>query len=271
MTHSEVRAIFKSYMKVKSGDKAHAVLSASGSERWLGCPGSVRLSEGISGVDTEWSIAGNQTHTLLQFILEQGTLLLDHPEAKAFKKFINYSLEQLTTVMVVVIYVQAERRRMFRETGIRPHLLIEQKVKLEGVGFGTADIILYQPFGLLHIIDFKNGRSVVEPENNTQGLYYACAVADLYGWDFSECWITIGQPNAHHKKGPIRTWKTTPKRLEEARAVFLIGAARTKSPTAKLVMDTKWCYFCPANNKVQPKCPVQKNKKTQKLVERFRR
>lgn len=267
-TTKALRKLFKRYMHVKDPDKAHAVLSASGSERWLGCPGSIRMSEGIKGVDTEWSIAGTHAHTLLQFILENfhtHQMMLKSEGANEFKKFIAYSPEQYASVMVAVNYVRSEMARMEKANRVKPTLLIEQKVELRGVGFGTADIILFQPFGVLHVIDYKNGQSAVSAIENTQGLYYAHAAADEYGWDFREVWITIIQPNASHKEGPVRTWKTTIPRLEEAGKRFRIGAIKTRKRDAPLVMDAKWCWFCPA----RPKCPKQMEIKTKNIMDRF--
>lgn len=269
LTHKALLALFKSYMKVKDPKSAHAKLSASGSERWLGCPGSVRMSEGIPGVDNEHSIAGTHAHTLLQFILDnpQWRYMLSQPAAKAFKNFIGYTPAQLNAVMVAVNFVKSEQARMFGETGVKPILHVEKKVELKGVGFGTSDIILYQPFGVLHVMDYKNGQSAVECEENKQGLYYSVAAADLYGWDFREVWITIIQPNAKHKHGPIRTWKTTPQRLEEAQRRFIQGAKATLKPDAPLVTDAKWCWFCPA----RPKCPEQMKIKSKNIMDRFQK
>lgn len=256
-------------MRVRDPSKAHAVLSASGSERWLGCPGSVKASHGIVTVDTEWSVKGTHAHTLMQFILEnlKWAWLLAQPEAKKFRDFIEYSAEQHAAVMVAVNYVRAEQARMKQETGHAPILHVEKKVELKGVGFGTADVILYHPFGVLHVMDFKNGRSPVECAENTQGLYYAYAAADLYGWDFSEVWITIIQPNATHKAGPIRTWKTTPHRLVKAGIRFRDGAKLTRKPNAPLVMNAKWCWFCPARET----CPEHMKTKERNIMDRFKR
>lgn len=263
-----LKPLFQRYMKQKDPAKAHAVLSASGAERWMNCPASIRLSKGIIDKENEWSVRGTHTHTLMQFILEnEGALsLLNHPSAKAFKEFIGYSEEQLQSAGVAVSYVSAEQMRMVDQYGQWPTLLVEEKVKLEGVGFGTADVILYQPFGVLHVIDYKNGVSVVEPEENYQGLYYAHAAADRFGWDFSEVWITIVQPNAVHKRGPIRTWKTTPKRLEKMGNQFLKGAARTQDENAPLAVG-KWCWFCPA----RPICPKQMKIKNVNIMNRFKK
>lgn len=264
-----MKKLFEKYMRVKDPNKAHAVLSASGSERWMGCPGSIRMSDGIVSIDTDYGIAGTNTHTLIQFILENRDweTLLNHKDAKKFREHIDYNEEKLHSAMVAVSYVKSEMWKMKNFYGKAPQLLVEKKVELSGVGFGTADIILYQPFGVLHVMDYKNGRAVVEAEENMQGLYYAHATADLYGWDFSELWITIIQPNASHKRGPIRTWKTTPDRLEKAGLQFLMGVARTKMKNAPLVSNSKWCWFCPA----RAKCPEQMKIKAKNIMGRFER
>ncbi len=141
----DLKKLFAAYIKKKETDTTpqHAVLSASGSERWLSCPGSVRLSRGIKTVDNEWSIAGTHAHTLLQFILENPhyETLLKKPQAREFKEFIGYSDEQLRSVEVASDFVAQEYSRMDKEVGRPPTLLVEQKVELKGVGFGTADII----------------------------------------------------------------------------------------------------------------------------------
>jgi hypothetical protein len=193
--------------------------------------------------------------------------LIARPDAKAFKDFIEYDDAMLVSAMVGVKYVWAERERMLKRNGVEPIMHIEKKLELERVGFGTSDVILYQPFGVLHVMDFKNGVGVVEPEENYQGLYYAVAAADLHAWDFRECWITIIQPNAPHKAGPIRTWKTTPARLEQAQREFRIKARATQKPDAPLVMNAKWCWFCPARQT----CPEQRKASHKKIAGRFER
>lgn len=265
----KLKKLFARYMRVSDPGKAHAVLSASGSERWLGCPGSVKLSEGIPTQDNESSIRGTNTHTLLQFILENRDwqYLLHRPEAKDFLSFIDFDQDMLKSALVCAKFVWREMERMKKLYGVYPQLHVEKKVELKGVGFGTSDVILYHPFGLLHVIDFKNGKYKVEPEDNTQALYYGVASADEFGWDFSEIHITIVQPNAPHKRGPVRTWKTNYKRLEQAQRVFIKGAEATKKKNAPLVINAKWCWFCPA----RVKCPNQLGEKEKKIVQKFQR
>lgn len=253
--------LFSKYtLKKLSSD--HAKLSASGSERWLGCPGSIRMSEGITSVDSDASVRGTNTHTLLQFILEnpKWQILLGTLEGEEFLRLIDYDSAMLSNALFAAKYVWKEMSKLSHIS-----LLTEKKLELEGVGFGTSDIILHQRYGVLHVMDYKNGVKAVEPKGNTQGLYYMYAAADLVGWEFSQLKITIIQPNAPHKLGQIRTWEVSEKELHRAGLILKRGAIATRKPNAPLVKNDSWCWFCPARQK----CPLQMSTKEQKLYARF--
>jgi hypothetical protein len=262
-----LRALFARYMKVKDPDKAHAILSASGSERWIGCPGSIRLSEGIPSVDSPAGIRGTNTHTLLQVILENEDWekMLRSPQADKFLAHIEHDAAMLSNALFAAEYVWKEMRLMKKRYGKKPQLFTEVKLELKGVGFGTSDIILHHPFAELHVMDYKNGTKTVEPEGNTQGLYYGVAAADRFNWEFSKPKITIIQPNSPHKKGHVRTWETTEQRLERAGRMLREGAKATKRKDAPLVKNDSWCWFCPARSK----CPEHADARTDRARKLF--
>lgn len=264
---SDLKKLFSQYTKKPDKNKAHAVLSASGAERWLGCPGSIRESEGIPSVENDASIRGTNTHTLLQFILENENWshLLNTVEGVRFRMAIGYDGQMLKNAVYAAKHVFKVKAQMEQRYGCDVKLLTEQKVELESVGFGTSDVILHHPYGVLHVMDYKNGTKVVDPENNWQALYYANAAADKFSWEFSELHVTIIQPNAAHSRGQIRTWVTDEKTLLRARNVLQKGAALTKKKNAPLVKNDSWCWFCPARQT----CPLHREEKTAKLVQRF--
>lgn len=265
-------SVFKRYMIVPDKDKAHAKLSASGSERWMNCLGSVRESEGYDQDDTDAGIRGTNTHTLIQFIHENKNWaeLLRSKKSRRFKQFLGFDEEMLRNAMFAVDFVKDEVKRLYAEHGNRPDVYIEKKVKLQGVGYGTSDTIIFQHFGLLHVIDYKNGRFKVSPIENSQGLYYAVAAADLVGWDFSHVRITIVQPNAAGEP-KIRSWDTTPERLKRARFEFRERAKLTRDPEAPLVPNSKYCWFCPANPKNGGKCSALREQMEAKVINRFKK
>jgi hypothetical protein len=80
---------------------------------------------------------------------------------------------------------------------------------------GTADVTVDGWPALLHVIDYKNGRVLVEHEDNEQLMSYLLGRAHDFGWDYDLYKITIVQPNAFHPEGRIRTHTVT---AEELRA-----------------------------------------------------
>jgi hypothetical protein len=261
-----LKTLFARYIKEKK-ESDHAKLSASGSERWLGCPGSVRMSLGIPSVDGVAGIMGTNTHTLLQFILEntRWRYLLSTTEGEKFLAKIEYDRAMLNNALFAAKFVWEEKAKIEWQSGRKVELFTERKVELSGVGFGTSDVILFQPYGVLHVMDYKNGTKTVEPEGNTQGLYYTAATADEVGWEFSRAKITIIQPNAPHSRGHVRTWNATHEDIERGALILRRGAKATKKKDAPLVKNDSWCWFCPARQV----CPLQMDIKQKKLLDRF--
>jgi len=258
--------IFKKYIKERKSTD-HAELSASGAERWLSCPKSVQLSKGIPSVTNEAAERGTNAHTLLQFVLEnpQWKELLKSKAGEKFLQKLECDSHMWAGVMFAAKCVWNEMGRLRWNTSREPQIFTEIKLHLDGVGFGTSDIILYQPFGILHVMDYKNGTKAVNPENNMQALYYAHAAADKFNWEFAQLKITIIQPNAPHSRGQIRSWEPTEQDLVRAGVRLKRGALMTKKKDAPLVKG-EHCFFCVA----RPTCPAHVEYKTEKLLGRFR-
>ena len=53
-------------------DRAHASLGASSASRWMACPGSVRLSEGMPNISSDYAREGTAAHELAEMCLRQG-------------------------------------------------------------------------------------------------------------------------------------------------------------------------------------------------------
>jgi hypothetical protein len=75
---------------------------------------------------------------------------------------------------------------------------------------GTADVTIDAWPEVLELVDYKNGRIVVEHEDNEQVLAYLAGKAHDLGWDYVEYKLTIVQPNGRHEEGKTRT-VTVPK------------------------------------------------------------
>jgi hypothetical protein len=222
-------------------EKLHATYSASGSERWLKCPGSIKLTEKAPPqVDNDYSKEGTQAHACLEYMLK------NRANPQAARKFL---LKNNPSEMVGnVDYVFGEIMDMLEDYS-GADLLCETKVNfsfIEKDQFGTLDVSIVQMFGTLTVIDFKYGAGIaVDVEDNSQMIYYAVCIAEEYGWDFEKVQLVIMQPRAEHSGGPIRRQVMSIEKLKEWVDVFKKGVAETKNPNAKFVHGDH-CRWCPA-------------------------
>lgn len=256
-----LKEVFAKYMKTEK--KKHAEFSFSGSERWDNCHGSNELiKKAPPQKDNVWGIRGTNTHTLIEFIFREGIEFLDGKAAIPFKKFLGFDGDMLTNAVDTVNHIKMLHKKM---PGSK--LLIEQKVSIKGVGFGTSDVVLYVRGGILHIMDYKNGTSLVHPEENLQMMCYAIGVCEMLGWNWTKVLLTIIQPNAAHSEGPIRTWTTSIYHLKKVRERLILSVKKSREPNAKLVPNPKYCYWCPANLI----CPAMQQKALVKMNEKFKK
>lgn len=152
---------------------AHSLFSASASERWANCPGSLAMSQGLPNRDSAASREGTAMHSL-------GEHVLNNPQTSA-EDFIGHFFNEIeiTDEMAAAVDVYVEYVR-----GLSGLLMTEVQVsyaELLGVdeeeGFGTGDALVLDDT-LLHVCDAKFGRRYVEPKDNKQlTLYAAGAVA----------------------------------------------------------------------------------------------
>lgn len=234
--------------------RKHAVLSASGSHRWMACPGSIRMCEGIPKTSSIYADEGTAYHML-------GEMVLKSPSKRAFA-FQGMSLgvrdhkflvddEMIETVQV---YVDAVVETL-EAAGKGAELRIEHKFNLDWLYpglFGTNDALVGEAYGTLYIFDLKAGRGVaVEAERNSQLMYYAVGAA--YGDDYADAELVIVQPRAVHPDGPTRRWRiSTADLMTWAREVLLPAAKATEDPAAPLAVGDH-CRFCDA----LAVCPAQ--------------
>jgi hypothetical protein len=231
----------------KHQDREHAVLSASGAERWLSCPGSIALSElAPPSVSSSYAEEGTLAHECLEFLLGNRKKL--KIAVKMAKE--KYPADMVDHCLTAVYYILGRIEEM-----PEAEVLIETKVDLTFVGpemFGTLDVALAEDSMLtkkprLVVIDYKHGAGIaVDPENNAQLLYYALGIAHTYDYAFDSVELVIIQPRAHHESGEfIRSWTTDIDTLKIWRFIFTDGALATKEKDAPLATG-KHCRYCPA-------------------------
>lgn len=254
---------------------AHANLGASSAKRWINCPGSIALIEKLPEHErsrsSKYAEEGSAAHALAEHCLSNDVFpkaligweiikkdddwRVVHAADSDFKKFV-ITDEMAEAVGEFVTNVLESYSGM----GKGVELKLETRVQpLEGRDdlFGTADVILHQPFGVLEVRDYKHGVGViVDVEENEQLKYYGLGALRAVGGadEVSLVRVIIDQPRARHTDGTSRTFEIEPKRLEEWGDTLRAAADRTKEPNAPLVAG-EWCHFCP----VSGRCPEQRN------------
>ncbi|WP_315451376.1 DUF2800 domain-containing protein [uncultured Selenomonas sp.] len=176
---------------------AHAVLSASGSKRWLSCPPSARLERKFPDKAGEAAQEGTLVHSLAEArirhwlgeISENGLALrIDSIRHDAL-----YSPEMGEYVSE---YVDLCIEKINEAQGIA---LVEERLDFSRWvknGFGTGDMVIIGD-GVLEIVDLKYGKGVpVSAESNTQMQLYALGAIEQYGYiyDFNHVRMSIFQP-----------------------------------------------------------------------------
>lgn len=236
----------------------HAVLSPSSAERWITCPGSVRLvkqaqADGLAvDRETEYAEEGTLAHTvaeikaglaygLLPPKVAEARLLTARREAEA-RGWDFEEMELHAASYVALIDSLTEGRE-------NPQLLTEQRVESGIPGcWGTADASIIGLDGILDVIDYKYGVGVVvEAIENPQAMLYGLGVMDMIAYldDIELVRLTIHQPRVRTGE-PVSTWIVSAKDLREWReAVARPMAALALSDDGFLQPSEKGCRWCP--------------------------
>ena len=232
----------------------HAVLGASSASRWLACPGSVRLSEGVPRISSKYADEGTAAHELAERCLKSDDNARDRLGTVIAVNGETYTVtEEMADAVQVYLDVV---RQTYAEAGKSADMRFEARFNLDWLYpgmYGRNDAMVGESFGTLTIFDYKHGAGVpVEVEGNAQMMYYALGAARDDAYEDVE--MVIVQPRANHTDGPVRRHRITIKELMEwGEKVLLPGAKATEDPNAPL-REGSHCRFCPA----LPVCPQQK-------------
>lgn len=184
----------------------HARLSPSSAERWMTCPGSVALCEGVPDHGSGYADEGTAAHFLAATCLEADKhpseflglrVLVDKEGGTRFDSEGQYEVD-VDMAGYVNHYVQAVRQ----QASGGQELAIEVAVPIgnftgEEDATGTADAIVITDGGELQVHDLKYGQGVkVSAERNKQLLLYALGANDLYGmaYGYDRVRVFIHQP-----------------------------------------------------------------------------
>lgn len=218
----------------------HALLSASGSAKWLNCTPSARLEETIPEKASAYAAEGTLAHSKAE---EKLTNYLEgHPRKKV--QCPDGEMDEATTNYrnYVIEVLNAEKKK-----DPCAQLFVEVEVDLSKwipEGFGTSDAVVVST-DTLHIVDFKYGTGVpVNAYHNSQLLLYAAGTMNIYEplYGFSNVTVHIYQPRIDH----FDSYTTTVEKLEK----WLNGTVLPMAKMAYAGEGTKvsgdWCKFCRA-------------------------
>lgn len=229
--------------------KEHATYSASGAERWINCPGSIKLSEHAPEQrESEYAKEGTEAHACLEFLLKNHTNLAAAVKT-ARKKWDGEMVDHaLPAVEQILGWVAASPgAELLCETRVdsSPFLGVPGQ-------FGTLDVSVVQEFGRLRVIDYKYGAGyAVEPEGadghgNPQLVYYALAILYLYEFNFSEVELIVIQPRAYHESGNTTRSVVLPvEEIKNWENLFRHKVKETLLPKPYTEAGP-WCKWCPA-------------------------
>ena len=251
-----------------TGPSEHSKLPPSGAERWMTCPGSVVLSEGMPESDSEYSAEGTRAHAfaerwlILHFAQHGEEPSPTSPEEVKIKKHVKVYIDECLSL-----------------AGKGAKVFIEKKVAVNGDVYGTADFIAWHPStSTLYVRDLKYGAGVsVDVGRNVQLRIYALASLMTMKLPAKVVNIGIVQPRYDHPDGPVRSVDFDTSDLLDLHADVLDAVGRVELAEKRnpypggvaawtgtaavwerefLKPSEKGCRWCLAS----PKCPTLKNK-----------
>lgn len=237
----------------KSNIKAHAMLGASSSHRWLHCTPSAVAESVYPDSGSDFAREGTLAHALaakaLKGIFGRKTEDEDQEIAELSERYLTGEMEEHVEGYVNFVCQRFEeaKERSARTHGCSPEIRIEARLDYSDWvedGFGTGDALIIGG-GVLEIIDLKYGKGVaVDAERNTQMMLYAlgAGIAYDYAFDIDVVRMTIYQP----RLGNLSSWEIPADELmrwaeEDLRPLAMLAA---KGKGARC--SGEWCRFCKA-------------------------
>jgi hypothetical protein len=256
---------------------AHALLSASGSKRWLTCTPSARLEATLPEQKRpknafDHSAEGTLAHSLSEIRLRQHYNQIEIEEYKREYETIkehpiykNYTEEEKedfeANVDNYVLYVRSQ-------IGEGDTPLFEQRVDFSDWvpdGFGTADVVILSKFAI-RVIDLKFGKGIpVHAEDNPQLRLYALGAFSKFKEEFPdirEVSYTIHQP----RLDSISTDGTSIEKLLDWADHFVKSKAKKAWSGSGDFIPGDHCQFCRAKSQ----CRARADFNTELAKQEFR-
>jgi len=229
---------------------AHALLSASGSKRWLMCTPSAKLEATLPEQKRppgafDFSQEGTTAHTLAEVKLRHyyGQIGVEEYETEydIIKNTPYYNDNFEAHVDSYVLYVRSQ-------IGEGDTPLFEQRVDFSDWvpdGFGTADVVILSKHSI-RVIDLKFGKGIpIHAQDNPQLRLYALGAYSKFKEEYpelKEVSYTIHQP----RLDSISTDGTTIAKLVDWAKYYVSAKAKKAWSGAGEFLPGDWCGFCRA-------------------------
>lgn len=238
-------------------ERKHSKFSASGSERWFNCPGSVALSEGLPDKESVWAKEGTKAHEILEEYMQ---LILTGAYGIKFDPKIPVEMVQHARDagdFILSLHKKIELSEVQVETRIHLPFIHPEM-------FGTFDGAVIDYFGTLHVFDYKYGAGVaVSPKENLQMIFYGLGLAAKFNWNFKKVRLWIIQPRIKGYDGPT-FWELTMQELLSYIIRFQSAVHRVIAQS-EVYVEGSWCHWC----KAKTVCPLKKQAKREMAIAAF--
>lgn len=233
--------------------KAHALLGASSSHRWLECTPSAIAETRYPDAGSDFAREGSLAHAICARTLKKQ---LDRPHededneiAELSRQYYEPEMEEHVAGYVDFVTSRFEqtKERARRIGDLQPEIMVEQRLDFSRWvpdGFGTGDCVIAGG-GMVEVIDFKYGKGVaVEAADNPQMKLYALGAMEMFDYlfDIDIVMMTIYQPRI----GNISTWSISASELRRWADEELRPLALLASKGKGIRNSGEWCRFCKA-------------------------
>lgn len=221
----------------------HAILPPSSAEQWVNCPGWVEMTSFYpDDEESEASRIGTAVHELGAMMIES-SMTCEIP--KDYTQDMIDCAKQYALYCLGLIEFYPDSKWYIEHHIDIPYVHAENS--------GTPDFVLVdEGEQVIHIVDYKNGRGIVEAYENWQLLDYLVGIMWKHGvtedytpaeWSLN---LTIVQPNAFHPKGTIRTWKIDPNEVRPYATRLKNASHEAMSGSSALCHAGEHCRYCSA-------------------------
>ncbi len=239
----------------------HALLSPSGSHRWLHCTPSAVLETEFDNKSSPAAAEGTAAHALCEHKLKR---MLHRRSKRPVSDYNSDEMEEHTDAYVEFVSELLEKAKQNCKD---PLVQVEQRLDLSEYvpgAFGTADCLIIAD-GTLHVIDMKYGLGVlVSAEENPQLKCYGIAALSIYEdlYDINEVALSIFQPRREN----VSTWTISAEELRNWAENELKPKAQMAFKGEGEYCPGEWCQFCRA----AVKCRARAEEKLRIAEEEFK-